>query len=587
MENQYYLLSYHPVHTEGAELKKTSNELLLEKNAPLSTPPIASEPASTSTLLAEENFAAESVSIFLKQHKWAHHPLSILLPTEDVAFRTLTLPFEDPKKIRQVLPFEIENELLEDLSEMHYCYSISSASKGQSEVLILLMNRSLLESLKQHCTDQELIIRNMDCSALALFRTTRPFADADGLQIYVGADEAFISTITSGNFRTAKIFPSQISNLVSLLQQHSELSPQSFFKKLLQYFASTNQASSKEAKYYQEIQGELQHLATQFTRYWRTHAGGSQFKVRFYGLFAPLFDWNQVIFHLKYQPISTKSEAQEEISSQELRQSFSSDQEQNHDEKFVDDEESESSPDFSAELPATRSLETDLVQTSSSPHPEQRNYWGVLGDLSNPLPSADGSGEIGLFYPELFEKHSLSFYAEGTTWRRILKRHPFALISSLVLLLCIGVGIFATNRLKHTVLQQELHSTTQQIQNELKRLLPESKEKKIKTRVALLQSNIEQHKNYLEMSKQFEKREYKNLELLRNLSQIFTDEIPFQVDRVEYGKDRFSISGTIDSYDSLQLLKAKLSGMEDFKNKRVVGNNRKSSEGIIFRISIE
>ena len=94
-------------------------------------------------------------------------------------------------------------------------------------------------------------------------------------------------------------------------------------------------------------------------------------------------------------------------------------------------------------------------------------------------------------------------------------------------------------------------------------------------------------KKYIGISKDFERREYNNLNFLKSISSLLSEDAPFQVDSMEYAPERFSLSGTIDSYDRLQLLKKNLQSIEEFKNKEIVESNRKSPDGIVYRISID
>ena len=85
----------------------------------------------------------------------------------------------------------------------------------------------------------------------------------------------------------------------------------------------------------------------------------------------------------------------------------------------------------------------------------------------------------------------------------------------------------------------------------------------------------------------FENREYNHLNFLKKVSSLLSEDAPFQVDSLEYGPERFSLSGTIDSYDRLQILKTNLKKIEEFKSANIVESNRKSPDGIVYRISID
>ena len=109
----------------------------------------------------------------------------------------------------------------------------------------------------------------------------------------------------------------------------------------------------------------------------------------------------------------------------------------------------------------------------------------------------------------------------------------------------------------------------------------------MKSMLLELKEKIEQRKAYIENSKKFESREYHHLSFLKNVSSLLSEDAPFQVDSLEYGPERFSLSGTIGSYDRLQILKTNLKSIEEFKSGNIVESNRKSPDGIVYRISID
>ena len=74
---------------------------------------------------------------------------------------------------------------------------------------------------------------------------------------------------------------------------------------------------------------------------------------------------------------------------------------------------------------------------------------------------------------------------------------------------------------------------------------------------------------------------------LKKISVLLDADAPFQVDNLEFAPDRFSISGTIDSYDMLQVLKNNLQDIEEFKSRKIIESNRKSPEGIVYKNTIE
>ena len=204
----------------------------------------------------------------------------------------------------------------------------------------------------------------------------------------------------------------------------------------------------------------------------------------------------------------------------------------------------------------------------------ERKHWGILGELRK-------NAEIFL------EPHRLSLYHESTPWRRFLRRNRGAVAVAASFMIIIFASFIWQTSTKLDLLQQDIARTERLVQAELRRVLPQTSASGVKAMLIELQEKITRRKDYIENSKRFEKRDYFNLKFLKNISALLDVDAPFQVDSLEYAPERFSLSGTIDSYDRLQILKNNLKEIEEFKDKNIIESNRKSPEGIVYRISIE
>ena len=204
----------------------------------------------------------------------------------------------------------------------------------------------------------------------------------------------------------------------------------------------------------------------------------------------------------------------------------------------------------------------------------ERKHWGVLGELRYQA-------------EQYVESHQLSLYHESTPWKRYLRRNRVALAVAASLMVIISAGFFWQTSAKIDLLQQQIEEGELLIQKELRSVLPKTSNSDLKSWLLELKENIEKRKAYIEKSKNFEIREYQNLSILKTVSSLLSEDSPFQVDSMEYGPERFSLSGTIDSYDRLQLLKTNLKSIEEFKSGKIVESNRKSPDGIVYRISID
>jgi hypothetical protein len=614
MDNVFYLLSASSSCIEGICLSKKNNTVFITKDS------VGFSALNESDSAEERGTDSEQwikrIGQFLDSQQWRDHSITFLLPAEDVTFRKITFPFQERKKVEQALPFELEEELMGELADSAYSVQVHLMSEQNSEALVLLMERQRLEQLQQLCLERDLLIRNIDCAAYALFRSK--INDNSGLpeaqdlfQIYLGGDETFVNTIRDGRLDEIKIFPNSIPEI---LRKHCS-AVETTLPNFLQTFAKTtdtpNNAESKnaEAEAFLQLKEELRWLCAQLTLHLRIKNYSSESQIQVHGIFGPLIKWDGVVFRIRSFPLpeaqafaersgdvinfsaSSDVELKEEKTAApkleakapdtleelmvEAKQREESDEQTQNDSVETDhkpaadktDEQQNEQEKQSAELDAVNQQESLLSLT-------ERKHWGMLGELRK-------KAEIFL------EPHKLSLYHESTPWRRFIRRNRGAVAVAASLMIIISVSFVWQTNTKLNLLQQDIARSERLVKAELRRVLPQTSASGVNTMLMELQEKIKKRKDYIENSIRFEKRDYFNLKFLNNISTLLDVDAPFQVDSLEYAPERFSLSGTIDSYDRLQLLKNNLQEFEEFKGRNIIESNRKSPEGIVYRITIE
>ena len=604
MENVFYLISTHSYCIEGIRLsKKSRNRLITGESIGF---------AASDTTDFEEKSAAEPgqwsamIADFLDQQQWKDHSISFLLPAEDVSFRKITFPFQERKKVEQALPYELEEELMSDLSECAYSVQVFTMPEQNSEALVLLIGKERLKQLQQLCLERNLLIRNVDCSAHALYRSMMSrdkniSRTGDVFQIYLGGDEAFVNTIRDGRLDQIKIFPNRIP---VILQKHLSLAGNSLFAFLNSFVKHADNADlagedSERIKSYTKLKQELHWLCSQLTLHLRIKNYVSESQIEIHGIFGPMIKWDGVVFKVRSFPLP-ESEAFAERSGEDNLTEDSSlpinvypktdgktpdtleelMEEAKHREKS---DENTSIDEHETKIKSSENPQKDQHSSSqlTSVNPQssllsllERKHWGVLGELRNQA-------------EQYVESHQLSLYHESTPWKRYLRRNRGAVAVAAGLMVIISAGFFWQTSTKLDLLQQQIVEGERLIQTELRGVLPKTSAAGLKSMLLELKEKIEQRKAYIENSKKFESREYHHLSFLKNVSSLLSEDAPFQVDSLEYGPERFSLSGTIDSYDRLQILKTNLKSIEEFKSGNIVESNRKSPDGIVYRISID
>ena len=117
-------------------------------------------------------------------------------------------------------------------------------------------------------------------------------------------------------------------------------------------------------------------------------------------------------------------------------------------------------------------------------------------------------------------------------------------------------------------------------------LLPAESANDVGVLLTTLEQKIQQKRESQQREIPFKNRKYTNLTMLNQLSEILDQQISFKIESFEYSKKRLSIGGIVDSYDSLQLLKNGLQELPQFKEQKISENNRKSPDGIFFKIIV-
>jgi len=609
MENIFYLLSAHTSCIEGICLSKKNNNVFITKDSVGFSTERSVDTVETSRTETEQ--WAAKIGEFLDQQQWRDHAITFLLPAEDVTFRKLTFPFQEQKKVEQALPFELEEELMGDLAETAYSVQVHQMSEQNSEALVLLIGCERLQQLQQLCLKRDLLIRNVDCSAHALYRTlindnSPTHKTQDLYQIYLGGDESFMNTIRDGRLDEIKIFPNRIPEI---LQQHLSAAGNSL-SAFLQSFAKHSDAvdhaagDSAQNGSFIQLKEELRLLCAKLSLHLRVKNYSSGNQIEVHGILGPIIKWDGVKFMMRSFPlpeaealtersvdnsiisISSTDSVKDEITTRQQTDGKAPGTleelmvEAKHREKSnekIQNDDDEIEIEATEEMP--ENLQTSRVPESVNPQASLlsligRKHWGVLGELRK---------EAELF----LESHQLSLHHESTPWRGFLRRNRAAVAVAASLMFIISVSFVWKTKTQLNLRQQEIARAERLVQSELRLALPQTSASGVNAMLMELEEKIKRRKVYIEISKNFEKRDYHNLRFLKYISALLSEDAPFQVGSLEYVPERFSFSGTIDSYDRLQILKNNLKEIEEFKSKRIVESNRKSPEGIVYRISID
>ena len=586
-----YSLAIHPECIEGIQLTKRNDRLSLK-----------AEHSSAFIPMESEGSLVEKIGNFLEAHQWTHQPISLIIPTEEVSFRTIRFPFHDKKKIQQALPFEIQNEVLEEAEES-YQYTTQLLPDGTTSVFLSLVPEAYLQTLVTLTRQHDLSIRNIDCAAHLLFKSIPPLKeDKLQFQVYLGAEETFINVIEHQHLQAVKIFSNRIAHYLKEYPTLHQIDPLVLYQRIVTNHERPNAAEEEQPSLGQAIallQEEIQWLSSQFNLFLKTWQPHESIDVSLHGLFCTLIEWNGQAFCPKNEGSrpAMLTDAQKIDRGQE--QGTLADNRDlvpnpliNSEEIGLDLDELDE-PEEIEEDPAGKfeeKLSWNLQQFSGdSPHEnlpaaagtaevsahfsDFAVHWGILGELK----------KYGLYH---LEGHGLSFYSEGTPFKRFFQKHRLMTAIGLMFLV-LSLGSFAANYyLEIQLLEKEIALTEAKLQGKLQQLLPKDSRIGISAALVQLQSAVQQKKEDQQETR-FHTRTYTNVAFIQRISDLLPEESPFIIQKFEFSPTRFSIKGTVDSYDNLEILKSGLASLEEFQDKKIIENNSNTDKGIFFTVSID
>jgi len=606
-DSELLLLSANRFFVEGVHLDHKRRTVLGHQLAWVNpaTPGLAEgDPPVAATVSASFDLTAPLTSL-LEGAGWKGLPVVLVLPTSELIFRKLHFPFSDARKISKALPFELESELVEDFSQLEYVHHLQPEGEG-TQVLVALAPRMLLESAGEVFFEHDLHLRSIDHAAVAL-HLMRPLTEGEsGFLGYVGPEEAFVVVIREGKLANIVHFAHGIGKL---LRAHAAILPT--LPELLGGFASRGNGSDTEPQAEwlsgaDDFQQELAWLAAQFTRTFRLQGLVAESEIRFHGIFSPFLEWDGLAVRLRSLPLPEAQDFLQGVSPAPDLSSTGED-EDTLDLLFNEDledeaEASEKTPETLAELKQQAKARDQETPEDDEDFPENETL-PMLADVGLPpeggtpsLKTLEGrkawgiAGDLHTLASLLQDAHPLRLYTQTLPWRRFVKRHRWGLaLAALLLIALAGVFGFRLHNAQ-VLLRQEIAQTEQQVRSQLQQVLGSPIATTIQGQLEELRTLIEKRRNQIEVSQSFLQRDYRMLDFLSRFSGLLAQESGsgvYRIDRLEYGDSRFSISGLIDSYDRLQLLKTRLKALPEFTDQRVVESNRKSPDGIVFRISID
>src|SRR3569832_1653849 len=164
---------------------------------------------------------------------------AVSLPGQLVSTREMTVPFADPKKLRQIVPFEVESQLPFDLEEVAIDYQLlqsspEGAGAGTSQLLVSVVPKVGLRKYLSTLQSLGLDPGSIGIDSLSLYTFAQYFliGNKEGapvekgaglLVIDIGASKPVLCHLMGGKLDWIRTFPMGGDLLTEAIQKEFEL----------------------------------------------------------------------------------------------------------------------------------------------------------------------------------------------------------------------------------------------------------------------------------------------------------------------------------------------------------------------------
>ena len=142
-----------------------------------------------------------------EQHSLWGVPVVVAMPTHCLFSRILTVPFTDPKKVAQVIPYETEELIPLGLEEVVLDHTIIDTREGESTVLVAAVPRDRMTQHLEFLADAGVDPVSTELDSLSLFHFYR-YALMPSIQdivlIDIGASASTVCLVSGGKLRAIR-----------------------------------------------------------------------------------------------------------------------------------------------------------------------------------------------------------------------------------------------------------------------------------------------------------------------------------------------------------------------------------------------
>ncbi|TPV93375.1 MAG: hypothetical protein B7733_20735 [Myxococcales bacterium FL481] len=104
----------------------------------------------------------------LRERGWSGLPASVAMPGGATSFRVVKLPFSDPKRVAQVIGFELDGQFPVPLEELEYDHVVSAIAGGGAAALVTAVRREQIDEIVARFRNGGVDVRMITTGPLAV-----------------------------------------------------------------------------------------------------------------------------------------------------------------------------------------------------------------------------------------------------------------------------------------------------------------------------------------------------------------------------------------------------------------------------------
>lgn len=157
---------------------------------------------------------------FIQQHYEGNTGIYINYPAEKILIREFILPFVDKKKIKELVPFELESLLPYDIHEMVYDYiSYPDLEEEKSRIIAVAAHSGLIHDYIKIFKENRILLRGVYVPTDALYRLAHYVDLEDYFLLFVSTGFTMMAAVKDSSLYFSRVTPVGYDSLLKWLME--------------------------------------------------------------------------------------------------------------------------------------------------------------------------------------------------------------------------------------------------------------------------------------------------------------------------------------------------------------------------------